>query len=125
MSGPAPVRSAADPGARLLVEGGDAVLEGVIVDGDREEDRQWDLDSRFVLLTDDGERIRVSGWMCLIEVDEEEEKGGRRVDGGGQGRGGPAASCRGPQGARAKRPALRAPPAPPVPKRLPGCVIER
>jgi len=69
VSAPAPVRSAADPGVRLLVEGGDAVLEGVIVDGDREEDGQWDLDSRFVLLTDDGEKIRVSGWMCLIEVD--------------------------------------------------------
>ncbi len=81
MSGPAPVRSAADPGARLLVEGGDAVLEGVIVDGDREEDGQWDLDSRFVLLTEDGQRVGVNGWMCLIEVDEEEEeRGGRGVD---------------------------------------------
>jgi len=81
VSGPAPVRSAADPGARLLVEGGDAVLEGVIVDGDREEDGQWDLDSRFVLLTEDGQRVGVNGWMCLIEVDEEEEeRGGRGVD---------------------------------------------
>jgi len=74
VSAPAPVRSAADPGACLLVEGGDAVLEGVIVDGDREEDGQWDLDSRFVLLTEDGQRVIVNGWMCLIEVDEEEEK---------------------------------------------------
>jgi len=75
------VRSAADPGVPLLVEGGDAVLEGVIVDGDKEEDGQWDLDSRFVLLTVDGERVRVNGWMCLIEVDEEEEeRRGRGVD---------------------------------------------
>ncbi len=74
MSAPAPGCSAADPGARLLVEEGDAVLEGVIVDGDREEDGQWDLDSRFVLLTEDGQRVIVSGWMCLIEVDEEEEE---------------------------------------------------
>jgi hypothetical protein len=81
VSAPAPVRSAADPGVRLLVEGGDAVLEGVIVDGDREEDGQWDLDSRFVLLTVDGERVIVNGWMCLIEVDEEEEeRRGRGVD---------------------------------------------
>jgi len=81
VSAPAPVRSAADPGARLLVEGGDAVLEGVIVGGDREEDGQWDLDSRFVLLTEDGQRVRVNGWMCLIEVDEEEEeRAGRGVD---------------------------------------------
>ncbi len=78
MSAPVPARSAADPGARLLVEGGDAVLEGVIVDGDREEDGQWDLDSRFVLLTEDGERLIVKGWMCLIEVDEEEEERRRR-----------------------------------------------
>ena len=60
MSAPAPVRSAADPGVRLLVEGGDAVLEGVIVDGDREEDGQWDMDSRFVLLTEDGKRAAVA-----------------------------------------------------------------
>ena len=73
MSGPSPVRSAADPGVRLLVEGGDAILDGVIVDGDKEEDGRWDLDGRFVLLTDDGERFRVNGWMCLIEVDEELE----------------------------------------------------
>ncbi|HEY0202931.1 MAG TPA: hypothetical protein VGC15_02105 [Acetobacteraceae bacterium] len=79
MSAPASGRSTADPGVRLLVEGGDTVLEGVIVDGDREEDGQWDLDSRFVLLTNDGERLRVNGWMCLIEVDEEEEQGGRGV----------------------------------------------
>ncbi len=79
MSAPAPGRSASDPGVRLLVDGGDAVLEGVIVDGDREEDGQWDLDSRFVLLTNDGERLRVNGWMCLIEVDEEEVRGGRGV----------------------------------------------
>ena len=80
MSGPAPVRSAADPGVHLLVEAGDAVLEGVIVDGDREEDGQWDLDSRFVLLTDDGDRLRVSGWMCIIEVDEEREGRGKERD---------------------------------------------
>jgi hypothetical protein len=77
VSAPAPVRSAADPGVRLLVEGGDAVLEGVIVDGDREEDGQWDLDSRFVLLTEDGQRVIVNGRICLIEVDEGEERGGR------------------------------------------------
>ena len=74
MSGPVPVCSAAAPGVRLLVDGGDAVLEDVIVDGDKEEDGQWDLDSRFVLLTDDGEKLRVNGWMCMIEVDEELER---------------------------------------------------
>lgn len=77
MSAPAPERSAADPGARLLVEGGDAVLEGVIVDGDREEDGQWDLDSRFVLLTEDGQRVIVNGWACLIEVDEDQGEEGQ------------------------------------------------
>ena len=70
------MRSAADPGVHLLVEGGDAVLEGIIVDGDKEKDGQRDLDSRFVLLTVDGERVRVNGWMCIIEVDEEERRGG-------------------------------------------------
>jgi hypothetical protein len=77
MSGPASVRSAADPDMRLLVEGGDAVLEGVIIDGDKEEDGQWDLDSRFVLLTDYGERLRVNGWACLIEMDEDQGEEGQ------------------------------------------------
>ncbi len=36
-------------------------VEGVIVDGAREEDGDWDLDGRFVLLTEDGERVRVNG----------------------------------------------------------------
>ena len=80
MSGPAPVRSAADPGAHLLVEAGDAVLEGVIVDGGREEDGQWDLDGRFVLLTDDGDRFSVNGWMCFINVDEKRVERGKDED---------------------------------------------
>jgi len=33
-----------------------------------------------VLLTEDGQRVIVNGWMCLIEVDEEEERRGRGVD---------------------------------------------
>jgi hypothetical protein len=77
MSGPASVRSAADPDMRLLVEGGDAVLEGVIVDDDKEEDGDWDLGSRFVLLTEDGERVKVNGWACLIEVDEDQGEEGQ------------------------------------------------
>jgi len=72
----APLPSAAWPGVRLIVMAGDGMssVEGVIVDGAREEDGDWDLDGRFVLLTEDGERVRVNGWMCLIEVDEELER---------------------------------------------------
>jgi hypothetical protein len=78
----APLPSAARPGVRLIVMAGDGMssVEGVIVDGAKEEDGDWDLDGRFVLLTEDGERVRVNGWMCLIEVGEEEERRGRGVD---------------------------------------------
>ncbi len=70
----APLPSAAWPGVRLIVMAGDGMssVEGVIVDGAREEDGDWDLDGRFVLLTEDGERVRVNGWACLIEVDEDQ-----------------------------------------------------
>ena len=84
MSGPrvgqaSPARS----GARLLVTDGDGLssLEGVIVAGVRDEDGQWDLDGKFVLLTDEGERFTVNGWCCLIE--REEEGGGEGKERGG------------------------------------------
>jgi hypothetical protein len=58
----APLPPAARPGVRLIVIAGDGMSsgEGVIVDGAKEEDGDWDLDGRFVLLTEDGERIRVT-----------------------------------------------------------------
>lgn len=56
-------------GARLLVSGdGGSELEGVVVDGERDDAGRWDLDSQFVLLTDEGERFRVNGWCCSIET---------------------------------------------------------
>ena len=56
-------------GAQLLVFADDGeCLEGVIVDGERDDAGRWDLDSRFVLLTDEGERFRVNGWCCSIET---------------------------------------------------------
>ena len=68
---------AAKPGTRLIVIDGYGMssVEGVIVDGGKDEDGTWDLDGRFVLLTDDGERFTVNGWCCLIEVEEENGEG--------------------------------------------------
>ena len=68
---------AAQPGARLGgMDGyGMSSVEGVIVSGAKDENGTWDLDGRFVLLTDDGERFTVNGWCCLIEVEEENKKG--------------------------------------------------
>ena len=43
-------------------------LEGVMVQGEQDDAGCWDLDSRFVLLTDDGERFSVNGWCCTIET---------------------------------------------------------
>lgn len=56
-------------GARLLVSGDDGSdLEGVVVDGERDDAGCWDLDTQFVLLTDEGERFGVNGWCCTIET---------------------------------------------------------
>ena len=40
-------------------------VEGVIVDGERDEDGQWLLDGEF---TTDEELIRVSGFNCTTEI---------------------------------------------------------
>ena len=45
------------------------------MDGTKDDDGTWDLDGRFVLLTDDGERLAVNGWCCLIEMEEESGEG--------------------------------------------------
>ena len=67
----------AQPGTRLIVMDGYGMssVEGIIVGGMKDEDGTWDLDGRFVLLTDDGERLAVNGWCCLIEVEEESWEG--------------------------------------------------
>jgi len=43
-------------------------LEGVIVDGDCDEDGQWLLDGQFTVFTTDEELIRVLGWGCHVEI---------------------------------------------------------
>ncbi len=43
-------------------------LEGVIVDGERDENGEWVLDSTFTVFTADEELIRVSGWGCHVEI---------------------------------------------------------
>jgi hypothetical protein len=64
---------AAQPGTRLIVMDayGMSSIEGIIVAGAKDDNGTWNLDGRFVLLTDDGERLAVNGWCCLIEVEEE------------------------------------------------------
>ncbi len=55
----------------VFVEADDASqqhLEGVIVDGERDEDGQWLLDEQFTVFTTDQELIRVSGWGCHVEI---------------------------------------------------------
>lgn len=59
-------------GARLLVSADDGSgLEGIVVDGERDDAGGWDLDGQFVLLTDDGEQFSVNGWCCTIETSVE------------------------------------------------------
>ncbi len=55
----------------VFVETEDASLqhiEGVIVDGERDDDGQWLLDEQFTVFTTDQELIRVSGWGCHVEI---------------------------------------------------------
>jgi hypothetical protein len=76
---------AGQPDTRLIVmdDTGMSSIAGVIVRGVKDEDGTWDLDSRFVLLTDEGERFAVNGWCCLIEVEEENGEGrGELTDAG-------------------------------------------
>jgi hypothetical protein len=43
-------------------------LEGVIVDGERDDDGEWLLDEQFTVFTTEEEFIRVSGWGCHVAV---------------------------------------------------------
>ena len=43
-------------------------IEGVIVDGEREENGEWVLDGQFTVFTTDEELIVVSGWGCHVDV---------------------------------------------------------
>jgi len=43
-------------------------LEGVIVDGERDDQGQWLLDDRFTVFTTDEELITVNGAVCLVEI---------------------------------------------------------
>jgi len=43
-------------------------LEGVIVDGERDEHGQWVLDGKFTVFTTEEELVKVAGWACTVEV---------------------------------------------------------
>ncbi len=43
-------------------------LEGVIVDGERDEHGQWVLDGKFTVFTTDEELVTVAGWACTVEI---------------------------------------------------------
>ena len=43
-------------------------IEGVIVDGERDENGEWVLDGQFTVFTTDEELIVVSGWGCHVEL---------------------------------------------------------
>ena len=43
-------------------------IEGVIVDGERDEDGQWLLDGEFTVFTTDEELVVVAGWNCTTEI---------------------------------------------------------
>ena len=43
-------------------------LEGVIVDGERDEDGAWLLDGEFTVFTTDEELVTVAGHACTVEV---------------------------------------------------------
>lgn len=62
--------SADGPPTYVEVVSGDGqmFIEGAIVAGVRDYDGAWDLDGTFTVLTDEGERIRVNGWVCFVDI---------------------------------------------------------
>ncbi len=42
--------------------------EGVVVDGERDENDEWVLDGEFTVFTEDEELIVVRGCSCTVEV---------------------------------------------------------
>ena len=50
----------------VLIEGGCETVEGQIVKGVRDANRDWDLDNVFTVPTDEGERV--NGWACVTEI---------------------------------------------------------
>ena len=53
---------------RIVAEGGDYILEGVCAD-------DAELDGTFTMITDDGERLRVNGWMFVIDTIPDSQDG--------------------------------------------------
>lgn len=43
-------------------------VEGVVVDGERDEEGGWNLDGEFTVFTDEERMVRVQGWGCTVEV---------------------------------------------------------
>ena len=43
-------------------------IEGVVVDGERDEEGGWNLDGEFTVFTDEEEMILVRGWGCTVEI---------------------------------------------------------
>lgn len=57
---------------RIEADDGSMTVEGVIVDGERDENGDIELDAEFTVFTTDdkpsGELIRVFGWNCHVEI---------------------------------------------------------
>jgi hypothetical protein len=47
---------------------GSQIAEGVVVDGQRDEDGAWDFDADFTLFTTDGEVLVCHGYNCHVEI---------------------------------------------------------
>ena len=47
---------------------GSEIAEGVVVDGQRDEDGAWDFDADFTLFTTDGEVLVCHGYNCHVEI---------------------------------------------------------
>ncbi len=47
---------------------GSQIAEGVVVDGQRDEDGAWDFDADFTLFTTDEEILVCHGYNCHVEI---------------------------------------------------------
>ena len=55
---------------RVLVETMDDVIEGDVIDGERldEVSDTFDLESIFTVRCDDGECVKIHGWLVEVEI---------------------------------------------------------
>jgi hypothetical protein len=60
--------SLSDTYVRAEAHDGSQLVEGIVVDGERDTDGQWDFDANFTIFTTDEQVVVCHGYNCQVEV---------------------------------------------------------